>query len=82
MRTFLLIVLGAAIMYFILRILSGKGEPSEAWPSIKALLKTQQFTNVVKTNEFRELAKTNEFRDVISNLAEDQIKTMSKTLIG
>lgn len=82
MRTFLLILAGAAIMYFILRILSGKKDSGESWPAIKALLKTQQFNNVIKTNEFRELTKTSEFRNVISNLAEDQIVSVSKTLIG
>jgi hypothetical protein len=82
MRTFLLILAGAAIMYFILRILSGKPESSDSWPTIKALLKTQEFNNLIKTNEFREIAKTNEFRNVIANLAEDQVKTMSQTLIG
>jgi len=82
MRTFLLILAGALIMYFILRILSGKSDSNSAWPSIKSLIKTQEFNNVVKTNEFRELTKTSEFRNVIANLAEDQIISISKTLIG
>jgi len=82
MRTFLLIVLGAAIMYFILRILSGKQDSGQSWPAIKALLKTQEFNNLIKTNEFREIAKTNEFRNVIANLAEEQVTSISKTLVG
>ena len=82
MRTFLLILAGALIMYFILKILSGKSDSSIAWPAIKSLIGTQEFNNVVKTNEFRELAKSAEFRNVITNLAEDQITSISKTLIG
>jgi len=82
MRTFLLIISGAAIMYFILRILSGRPESTNSWPAIKAMIKTQQFNNVIKTNEFRELAKTTEFRDVVANLAEEQVSTLSKTLVG
>lgn len=82
MRTFLLILLGMAAMYFILRVLAGKQDSSDSWPAVKALIKTQQFNNLIKTNEFRELAKMKEFQNVISNLATDQIITISKTLIG
>jgi len=83
MRNVLLVVAGMIIMYILLKMLSKQtGSDSEAWLRIKDLLKTQQFGNVMKTNEFRELAKTNEFRSVIGTLAEDQLVSVSKTLVG
>jgi hypothetical protein len=83
MRTALLILAGMFIMWLLLRVMSSsKVNPSASWNNIKAMLKTQQFNNVIKTNEFRELVKTSEFRNVIGSLAEDQVVTISKTLIG
>jgi hypothetical protein len=61
---------------------SKEASTSESWQRIKALIATQQFNNLIKTNEFREITKTSEFRSVIASLAEDQILTVSKTLVG
>jgi len=84
MRTTLLIIAGMILMYILLKVLSSRENvsTSQSWQKIKDLIKTQEFNNVVKTNEFRELVKTNEFRGVIGSLAEDQILTVSKTLVG
>ena len=83
MKNALLIIAGMAFMYVILKIISGSSpENNRSWETIKKLLATQQFNNVIKTNEFRELVKTSEFKNVISTLAEDKINTIAKTLVG
>lgn len=83
MRTTLLILAGMIIMYILLKFMASKeASDSEAWQRTKDLIKTQEFNNLMKTNEFREIAKSNEFRSLIGTLAEDQIVTISKTLVG
>ena len=79
----MLVLLGMVLMYIILKVMStGKGESSAISEKFKALIKTQQATNLVRTNEFREIVKTSEFRSLLSVLAEDQLTAISKTLIG
>jgi len=84
MRTFLLILAGAAIMYIILKVMSSGGtvESNRTWEAVKELIKLQQTNNLIKTNEFRELVKTREFQKVIGSLAKDQLSSLSKTLVG
>jgi len=83
MRTALLILAGMILMYIILKVISSKDSSTSAsWLNIKELLKTQEFNNLMRTNEFREITKTSEFRNVVGSLAEDQILTVSKTLVG
>lgn len=83
MRTALLIFAGMILMYILLKVMSSKeASTSESWIKIKELMKTQEFNNLIKTNEFREIVKTGEFRSVVATLAEDQILSVSKTLVG
>ena len=82
MRTFLLILLGAVIMYIILKILSSDVAPADSTQKLKALAATQQAANLIRTNEFRELVKTKEFINFASSLAEEQVIIMSKSLAG
>jgi hypothetical protein len=81
-RILLWIVVGAAIMFVLLKILSKTSESTDNGEKLKALLKTQQVPNLMRTNEFRELAKTKEFQRYAASLAKDQIIELSKTLAG
>ena len=82
MRAALLVLAGMIIMYILLKFMASKESESQAWQRTKDLIKTQEFNNLMRTNEFREIAKSNEFRSLIGTLAEDQIITVSKTLVG
>jgi 2-phosphoglycerate kinase len=83
MRPILWILLGALLMFVVLKIVSAKSvSPSGTSAAFKQLAKTQQMTNLIKTNEFRELMRTNQFKDLVKTLAEDQLVAMSKTLVG
>jgi len=83
MKTVLWILLGALIMYVLLKILSGseKGD-SQTSARLKELVNTMQFRNLIMTNEAREIVKTPEFRRFIVSAGEDYVKTISKTLAG
>jgi hypothetical protein len=83
MRTVLWILLGALIMYILLRILSKSSTgASQTNTKLFALLRTQQIGNLIRTNEFRELIKTNEFKSFINTLASEQLAAMSGALVG
>ena len=75
-------MLGMLIMFIILKYLSSKGDTGNSTSTaFKTLIKTQQFSNLVRTNEFRELVKTREFSSMVKTLAEDQLLSLSKTLM-
>jgi hypothetical protein len=82
MRNFLLIVLGAVIMYVLLKVIAGKTVTADSTVRLKKLASTQQAANLVRTNEFREIVKTKEFIDFITSLTEEQLITVSKSLAG
>jgi hypothetical protein len=82
MRTFLLILLGALIMYVILRVMAKQTVSSDSTSKLIILLQTQKVNNLIKTNEFREVAKTSEFQDFINTLAEEQLIAVSKALVS
>lgn len=82
-RPFWWILLGALLMFVVLKIVTHISQPEGATTEkLKALVKTSQVANLVRTNEFRELIKTNEFKSFARTLAEDQLITLSKTLVG
>jgi hypothetical protein len=75
-------VVGAAVMFVLLKIISKTAESSDNGEKLKALLKTQQVANLMRTNEFRELAKTKEFQRYAASLAKDQVAELARTLTG
>ena len=83
MRTWLWILVGALIMFVLLKIAAKTtGTESGMSTRLRDLLRTQQVANLVRTNEFRELVKTNEFKRFASTLASEQLKELSRTLVG
>ena len=77
----LFILLGMALMFLILKALSGKiDKSSDTWKYSKAILISQQFANVTRTNEFREIVKMPEFIKLLESVASDQLVTISKSL--
>ncbi len=82
MKTILWIVLGAVIMFVLLKVLSKRDtSDSKVSSNFKKLADTQQVRNLVRTNEFRELVKTKEFKDLLFSLADDQLTTISKAMV-
>ena len=83
MRNVLFIILGAFLMFILLKILSSRGMTGSTSGTSKAmlnLLMTQQASNLVRTNEFRELIRTTEFQRVLTTLATNEINTLSKVI--
>lgn len=86
MRNIIFIIIGAGLMYLVLKILSTAGKPesdssSPTSQTFMELAKTGQALNLVKTNEFRQLVQTTQFRNFVKTLAEDQIHTIANTLV-
>jgi hypothetical protein len=77
------ILLGAAIMFILLKLLAGKSNvTSDTNKRLKELAFTVQARNLIMTNEFRELVKTKEFKRFIASAGEDYLKTVSNALAG
>jgi hypothetical protein len=84
MRTIIFLLLGALIMFFVLKLLTKNkpGATSSTTKNFIALAKTPQAYELVKTNQFSNLSKTPEFRNFVSTLAGEQISAMSNALLG
>lgn len=83
MRPIFWVLLGALIMFIVLKIASSVSRPASATTDrLKALVKTPQAGNLIKSNEFRELIKTDEFKSFVKTLANDQLVTLSKSLVS
>jgi hypothetical protein len=82
LRITLYVLIGMALMYVILKVLSKlPDKSSETAAAAKTLILSTQFYNLTKTNEFRELAKMPEFSVLLSTLAEDQLSSISQQLV-
>jgi hypothetical protein len=82
LRITLYILIGMALMYVILKVLSVLPDKSSGTAAAaKTLIMSTQFYNLTKTNEFRELAKMPEFITLLSTLAEDQLTSISQQLV-
>ena len=82
-KYFLFALLGAGVMYLLLKILADKSKPeSQTTARFIDLARTGEVLNLVKSNEFREVAKTREFKLFVKTLAEEQINAMAVTLTG
>lgn len=78
----LYILIGMALMYAILKVLSAlPDKSSDTAAAAKTLIMSSQFYNLTKTNEFRELAKMPEFTTLLSTLAEDELSSISQQMI-
>jgi len=76
------ILLGMAVMYIILKLLSDRTDlTSNTWKYSKAILVSQQFANLTRTNEFREIVKMPEFVKLLESVASDQLTTISTSLV-
>ena len=83
MRPIWWFLIGAVIMFVVLKMLAGKTiSTSSTSTNFMVLVKTPQASNLVKTNEFRELVKTSAFKKLMLSLADDELKAMSQTLVG
>jgi hypothetical protein len=83
MKTVLWILLGALIMFVILKVMSKTSSaPSNTSAAFKKLAGTVQVRNLIRTNEFRELIKTQEFKSLALSLADEQLKTLSTALVS
>jgi hypothetical protein len=83
MRNFLFVLLGALLLFVILKMISGAGK--NATPSTEKLRKLAflpQTENLVKTNEFKELVKTKEFQEFVKTLAEEQAVLLAQSLLN
>jgi hypothetical protein len=74
------LLIGAVLMFIILKVLSKRTDNGDTWLYSKQLLTSQQFRNLTRTNEFRELAKTPAFTKLVESLAADQITSVSQSL--
>ncbi len=83
MRNFLLILLGALILYIVLKMISGAGAGTAlSTEKLKKLAFLPQTANLIKTNEFKELIKTNEFHEFVKSIAEEQAVVLAQSLLN
>jgi predicted membrane channel-forming protein YqfA (hemolysin III family) len=82
LRITLYILLGMALMYIILKLLSKMPDKSDqTTAAAKTLLLSVQFYNLTRTNEFRELAKMPEFTTLLETLTEDTLASVSQSMV-
>lgn len=82
-KYFLFVLLGAGVMYLLLKILADRSRPeSQTTARFIDLAKTQEVFNLARTNEFKELVKTTEFKQFVKTLAEEQINAIAGALTG
>jgi hypothetical protein len=82
-KYFLFALLGAGVMYLLLKILANNVEvKSQTTARFIDLVKTQEAFNLARTNEFKEIVKTSEFKQFVKTLAEEQINAMALSLTG
>ena len=82
MRPIWYILIGAAGMFILLKILAKTMPTSGSTQKLKVLLSTPQASNLIKTNEFRELVKTKEFLSFALALGEEEVGAMSQAISG
>jgi hypothetical protein len=80
MRNILLIILGAVIMFIVLKVLSKKTVKQSTSSGIKEILLLPETLKLAKTTEFKNLSDTPEFRNYIKTLSQEQIYELAKTL--
>ena len=80
-KNILFLVLGAFLMYLVLKIISSKAlSGSGTSKAAIDLLKTQQAANLILTNEFRELSRTPQFKFLLKTLAANEINAMTNAM--
>jgi hypothetical protein len=83
MRNILWVLLGALLLFIILRMIAGAGKAETlSTTKLKRLASLPETANLIRTNEFRELVKTTEFKDFARTLAAEQVVIMAQTLTG
>lgn len=83
MKNLLWVLLGALLLFIVLRMIAGAGkEAALSTTKLKALAFLPETANLIKTNEFRELVKTKEFKDFTRTLAAEQVVVLAQTLTG
>jgi hypothetical protein len=83
MREILFSLLGAAIMFFVLFVISKNKQQNNKVTSdtlLKNLLTLTETKALLKTREFLDLASTNEFKNYLKMLTEEQIYLLAKRL--
>jgi hypothetical protein len=83
MKNLLYILLGALILFIVLKMIAGAGKGAMlSTEKLKKLAFTPQTGNLIKTNEFKELVKTKEFQDFVRTLAEEQAVVLAQSLLN
>ena len=83
MKTALYILIGAAIMFLILKVFSfGKPIPeSKMKDNFKKLVATKQAQDLIRTPQFKALLLTPEFKEVIKGIADTYLEDIAKKLV-
>ena len=82
MKTALYILIGAAVMFIVLKVLSS-GKPiseNKTKEDLKLFLATKEANELLQTPEFTAVLLTKEFRNLLKDIADSYINELTKKL--
>ena len=84
MKTFAYILIGAVLMFVILKFLSTKPvvTPTETSNNFKNLMRTNEAILLLSTDQFNNLLLTPEFKKLARGISDEYIRTITKSLLG
>ena len=84
MKTFAYILIGAVLMFVILKFLSTKPvvTPTETSNNFKNLMRTNEAILLLSTDQFHNLLLTPEFKKLARGISDEYIRTITKSLLG
>ena len=84
MKTFLLILVGAVLMFVILKFISTKPvvTNSETSANFNKLLNTPEAGKLIQSSEFTNLLLTKEFRTLAKGIGDEYLSSITKSLTG
>jgi len=83
MKVALYILVGAVLMYIILKFVSDKPtvSNSEMQNNFKKLLETSEAVNVLASDQFANLLLTPEFKNLMKGISDQYLQTITQSLI-
>jgi len=83
MKTFAYILIGAVLMFVVLKFLSTKPvvTPSETSENFKKLMSTPEAVILISSDQFANLLLTPEFKKLAKGISDEYIRTITKSIL-